>query len=553
MSFILEQVKNGKDLILYNTHKYRESYPLISGDIVWRCLGRTCKASITTNNEKSAIYSCKEKHSGSHPKTMRALTPILPQRKHSALPTADLRSPLPTTPLSTPSMSVHDDTASHELQDRDELNTLDQADLEAENNTLRQELATVRAERQVMLNHSIESDLRLLQYTDNVFLSPVPTTQNSNTPTSNELDKLKKELDDANNTIRSLERIIATLKEPCNSCVAQREETKNMIESIRCLEKEIESLITTKVSPGTGTSSATNGNLNNRYNVLTDSLLDAASADEGFITVVRKNKPQYNKEKPKINKHKKTIKNKTKPETKTVNVPYHNVTVVGDSHARHIASLMGPMVDPSTRMSGVCKPGAGLLNIAPTSTPPPRHCYIIMAGTNDVANGGENVIFDQMEGVMRRCLSSSDMLIMPLTPRYDLPANSPIHRTIERVNHHLRELCRRYEGVNMLDISGINRRLYTSHGLHLRASGKRVLARLIVEKLALMKQRPPPTRQPPQHTACSAPERTHPITLQHNNYAAAVVHKPKTVCPIQISLNNSVSFLGTQALAPSKK
>lgn len=106
MSFTLEVVKGGKDRILYNNSKYREHYSIKSGDIVWRCLGRTCKASIKTNKEKTAIYEAVDSHSGPHPVTMRPSTPSTPvslQQKNRLQPHTPI---MKSTPLSVETNSV---------------------------------------------------------------------------------------------------------------------------------------------------------------------------------------------------------------------------------------------------------------------------------------------------------------------------------------------------------------------------------------------------------------------------------------------------------------
>lgn len=106
MSFTLEVVKNGKDRILFNNSKYRESYSLKSGDLVWRCLGKTCKAWIKTNKEKTSIYEANEAHIGLHPATMRPSTPSTPpplklnHQSHSNSPVTGL------TPISVKSSNM---------------------------------------------------------------------------------------------------------------------------------------------------------------------------------------------------------------------------------------------------------------------------------------------------------------------------------------------------------------------------------------------------------------------------------------------------------------
>lgn len=75
MSFTLEVSKTGKDAIVFNNFKYRECYSLKNSDIVWRCLGKNCKASVKTNKEKTVIFEANDVHSGNHPVTLRTLTP----------------------------------------------------------------------------------------------------------------------------------------------------------------------------------------------------------------------------------------------------------------------------------------------------------------------------------------------------------------------------------------------------------------------------------------------------------------------------------------------
>lgn len=105
MLFILEVNKNRKDTIVYNNHKYREKYSVKSGDIVWQCLGRVCKASITTNNDKTAIHHSSDNHSGRHPVTMRSHTPTPPSKRAScsvaSKPGTPEATPSPRTPTET--------------------------------------------------------------------------------------------------------------------------------------------------------------------------------------------------------------------------------------------------------------------------------------------------------------------------------------------------------------------------------------------------------------------------------------------------------------------
>lgn len=177
MTFVLEVNNKGKDIILYNDYKYREGYPVKNGDIVWRCLGKICKGSIRTNREKTAIYSAKESHTGPHPVTMRHLTSTPPIQSCSQLMETSMLAGNSETPCASTSTPVTHYTSealpttldySKSLQ----LDPLAVCDLREVNSKLREELAKLREEMRVILDHSVESDQRLLQYTDTVFLPP---------------------------------------------------------------------------------------------------------------------------------------------------------------------------------------------------------------------------------------------------------------------------------------------------------------------------------------------------------------------------------------------
>ncbi|KAG8261159.1 hypothetical protein J6590_080204 [Homalodisca vitripennis] len=170
---------------------------------------------------------------------------------------------------------------------------------------------------------------------------------------------------------------------------------------------------------------------------------------------------------------------------------FHIVNVASDTAISH---LKRSGVDGVTNVCGTCKPGAGLLNTIPDAAPPPDNCFVLISGNNDVAAGRQNIIFNNLEEIIKNCRTSK-VLITPLFPRHDLPPDSPIQETIRVANAYISELCVRSEGVEMLDISRIGRQLFTSHGQHLRESGKRLLTCLMIAHLATMA--PDPRRHKP--------------------------------------------------------
>lgn len=185
MSFTLEVTKNGKDAIIFNKHKYRECYSVKNGDLVWRCLGKNCKASIRTNKDKTGIFSANESHTGPHPVTMRTLTPTRQQLKsslQSPTPTGVVDSPLiaPDEPASTP-VSTHMTAPTQGEKQVTVLSTSDNTGesednlslkkAEAQNSELKEQLMEMTERFRCVMDHTIENDTRLLQYTNEIFSS----------------------------------------------------------------------------------------------------------------------------------------------------------------------------------------------------------------------------------------------------------------------------------------------------------------------------------------------------------------------------------------------
>ncbi|KAG8335359.1 hypothetical protein J6590_070095 [Homalodisca vitripennis] len=268
--------------------------------------------------------------------------------------------------------------------------------------------------------------------------------------------------------------------------------------------------------------------LKNRYEAL-ETLNDQNTT--GFTTVTSKKKNKGTKNSMKtLNSLKKYLydKNKRKTAHTKTSVPFRNVTVIGDSHVRNLSAILRRRTS-ATNIVGVCKPGAGLLQIKPTTPPPEDHCFVLIVGTNDLAAGRQDIIYQHMEEIIQQYSGNSKVLVSPLLPRHDLPRDSPVHKKVALANNYISELCERYKGAAFLDISDLSRHHFTAHGLHLTTAGKAILADLIVKGLnspprtfnrtpAESAPRPPlsPPTPPPPPTSAQG----------HNTYAEAVTQRP---------------------------
>ncbi|KAG8251368.1 hypothetical protein J6590_081403 [Homalodisca vitripennis] len=143
------------------------------------------------------------------------------------------------------------------------------------------------------------------------------------------------------------------------------------------------------------------------------------------------------------------------------------------SNSSHSIDPTFPLVQPSTKVLGFCKPGAGLLTVGSGGTLSSGSCVILNAGTNDVAEGCDKVIYEHLEGRLVNLLGSSSRIIVASIPhRHDLPPCHPINQRILLVNAYIEELCERHPRVDFY--------VFTGHGMHLTFRGKKVLARLLL-------------------------------------------------------------------------
>ncbi|KAG8304978.1 hypothetical protein J6590_081090 [Homalodisca vitripennis] len=180
----IEHTKTGKPCVVFNNYKYRQNRILKTGEVSWRCLGNNCGASIRTNANTTRVTMFNQKHSEQHPVTMRfLLSPLLNSRSANsssmaagntsvstpaASPAPDT-SPAAATPAAVPPAAppvcstpcTDSALAATPSAIRDPILPGDEAD---EN-----EIECLKHEYKMLLDHTIDSDSRLLQFTVQIF------------------------------------------------------------------------------------------------------------------------------------------------------------------------------------------------------------------------------------------------------------------------------------------------------------------------------------------------------------------------------------------------
>ncbi|KAG8310946.1 hypothetical protein J6590_053447 [Homalodisca vitripennis] len=491
MSFVLETVKNGKDLILYNQNKYRESYVVKCGDIVWRCLGRNCKANVRTDNKKTIIYTANETHSGPHPITMRVLTPSPPPQRRLPLVTTPRpagSSPFTTTSSSTPESASSTDippapapasplhssntpaTSSHKSEDSS-----------GEISTLKNEITRLNNEMRGLLDHAIESDMRLLKFTDQIFVSDASISDNKENRPATQDCSIQCDLPVNESSSEPIAtRTYTDVSAQCD-LTDQRAAWMELEESVRSLRGILEVL-----------------EAENHCLKLQLKSCKCAEQSRQPLTVIRSNSdtsPPYKAQKHRLPLAKHTL-------------ILQSILIRGDSHTRHIAGLTRGLVDSSTSITGVCKPGARLLAIVslPQLTPPPAstvgldqpasppgprlHCEVLIAGTNDLATGAQHTIYQHLEQYITNRPADTQLVVATMPHRHDLQdPDNPIHDETMLVNAFIEELAARHD-IQVLRLDTISPKYFTRHGLHLSMRGKRLLAEMLVRCLTTAKTRP---------------------------------------------------------------
>ncbi|KAG8251183.1 hypothetical protein J6590_085003 [Homalodisca vitripennis] len=228
----------------------------------------------------------------------------------------------------------------------------------------------------------------------------------------------------------------------------------------------------------------------------------------------------------------------------TRNVEFKPITVREHTHARHIAGLVKKQIGTATAVSDVCVSGGRFLDIVRTASDSRPCCVVLIAGTNDLAVGGQGNIYRRLEGYNAAGSSSTEIIFTTLPHRHNLVPTHPVHYQTVLVNAYIEELAARHN-IRVLNFDDISRRYFTRHGQHLSWRGKRLLAGMIVAAMRPATQESEMKAQPrlwgnPRATAASTasiptptaargesattPQR--PASIQDVSYADAVRRSP---------------------------
>lgn len=518
MSLEIINTSNGKPHIIYNGYKYREGYARKNGEIVWRCLGKTCNSSVTTDGDRKEVIATKPLHSGHHPITLRSLTsprvlsPVTPSASPATEKCSTTRPLSPSTLVATPLTSLNPanisetpvSPANNSLVQETSLplesatSTPAVADIALENKKLMSAMTELNERYKCVLDHSIESDMRLMQYTEQVFVpnvslvAPEKPSRELTTPVTD--CAVQCQLPSA----------------PCQHCV----DTKDLIASLRTtievLEAEVLSLRGELLEVDKHQTSEQQDQDNENWTICKAKLppirisnyfdpLNNLKPNTPRKSTTIPNRTLHNNNSNNRNFNSKHYHKKINPKTssrvaktrttltsKTPKIKKNSINKIvieGDSHARYLATVMKQRISADIEVSGVCKPGAKLLDVIAGGPPLPGSCSVIVAGTNNVAAGESQTVCKDLEEIITKRISSAgNVMVVTLPHRHDLHPQHPINNLTAEVNKSIYGLGSKLN-FKVIDFNAIGRRMFTRHGMHLRLPGKRFLVDLILRSL----------------------------------------------------------------------
>lgn len=147
---------------------------------------------------------------------------------------------------------------------------------------------------------------------------------------------------------------------------------------------------------------------------------------------------------------------------------------------------------------------------------------VLMRGSHDVSSGRQNVIYEQLEKMINEYNETSFIVIATLPYRHDLPSQHEVDDEITCINTYIEELIARQPRTAIIDINKIGRRHFTKHGQYRGWSGKRVLAKMIVNTITQTPLSASPLRQTTEEVEAVDASHTAPHTLQRDSYAEVV-------------------------------
>jgi hypothetical protein len=147
----------------------------------------------------------------------------------------------------------------------------------------------------------------------------------------------------------------------------------------------------------------------------------------------------------------------------------HRIILIGDSHIRGYVNSIKPLLNNDYNLYCVVKPGSGTRELMASGSEVIRSLshddlVVVCSGTNDYDLNDFSLTF---RNIKKYIISNNhtNILLMNVPFRYDLPNSSSINKNIFVLNRRLEKLEKAFPHSSFLGTFD-NRILFTTHGLH---------------------------------------------------------------------------------------
>ena len=159
------------------------------------------------------------------------------------------------------------------------------------------------------------------------------------------------------------------------------------------------------------------------------------------------------------------------------------VIILGDSHARGCASEVKKVFNETFEVTGYVKPGSGSKIVTETASVEvqklsKKDVVIVWGGTNDISRNNSSQGLRHLSDFVQN-LSNTNVVLMCAPHRHDLSETALVNTEVKVFNRKLKKIMKGFENSRVIDIN-MDRNLFTQHGLHMNASGKTEIAKVIV-------------------------------------------------------------------------
>jgi hypothetical protein len=162
------------------------------------------------------------------------------------------------------------------------------------------------------------------------------------------------------------------------------------------------------------------------------------------------------------------------------------IVIIGDSHARGYAAEISSVLGKDFEVTGTVIPGAGLENITNSannerSTLGKSDTVIVIGGANDINKNETNTGLKHLRNFAEN-RRNTNIMVMTAPHRYVLHGSSCVNNEVAVFNRKLHKVVKTVENVKSIQ-APLNRNDFTRLGMHLNASGKEKVAKLIGESI----------------------------------------------------------------------